>query len=167
MDCYATVTTSVRICRNGSWMLFFMFCYILATPTQLWNVPTVAGVTIIEVSMRTWAVSLDPRPNRTWACARILFFNSAQAYAASVSSHRYDGITRGSDFFDIVRFTDSHRAIYVNLRKNNTHKISRIVRTECQKSFHSCIHQHACAEKFMYFYICLLKIQHAHAKKFT
>ena len=52
----------------------------------------------------------------------------------------------------------------VNLRKNNTHKISRIFRTECQKSFRSYVHQHACAEKFTYFYICLLKKWHARAK---
>ena len=39
----------------------------------------------------------------------------------------------GAIFFDIVRFTDCHRAIYVNLRKNNTQKMSRIFRTECQE----------------------------------
>ena len=54
---------------------------------------------------------------------------------------------KGAILFDIVRFTDRHRATYVNLRKNNTHKISRIFRTECQKSFRSYVHQHACAEK--------------------
>ena len=48
--------------------------------------------------------------------------------------------------------------------KNYTHKISRIFRTECQKSFRSYVHQHACVEKFMYFYICLLKKWHAHEK---
>ena len=37
--------------------------------------------------------------------------------------------------------------IYVNLRKNNTYKISRMYRTECQNSFRSYVHQHACAEK--------------------
>ena len=61
----------------------------------------------------------------------------------------------GAIFFDIVRFTDCHRAIYVNLRNNNTHKISRIFRTECQKNFHSYVHQHACAEILTYFlFVC-------------
>ena len=31
--------------------------------------------------------------------------------------------------------------------QNNTHKISRIFRTECQNSFRSYVHQHACAGK--------------------
>ena len=48
--------------------------------------------------------------------------------------------------------------------KNNMHKISRIFRTKCQKSFHSYVHQHACAEKLTYFYICLLKIYGMHAQ---
>ena len=51
--------------------------------------------------------------------------------------------------FDIVRFTECHRAVYVNLQKHNTHKISRIFRTECQKSFRSYVHQHSCAEKLL------------------
>ena len=53
----------------------------------------------------------------------------------------------GAIFFDIVSFTDCHRAVYVNLQKHNTHKISRIFRTKCQKSFRSYVHQYACANK--------------------
>ena len=66
-------------------------------------------------------------------------------------------------FLDLL--TAIYRAIYVNLRKNNTHKISRIFRTECQKSFRSYVHQHACVEKCTYFYICLLKKWHACTRK--
>ena len=54
---------------------------------------------------------------------------------------------KGAILFDIVRFTDCHRATYINLRKNNTHKISRIFRTKCQKSIRSYVHQYACAVK--------------------
>ena len=122
-----------------------------------------------EVSTRTWAVSLDPWPNRTWGCARILFFNSAQAccvrLVASVRRN-YTSLTRERFLLTLLDLLTA-RAIYVNLRKNNTHKISRIFRTECQKSFSSYVHQHACAEKLTYFYNCLLKIRHARAEKLT
>ena len=59
----------------------------------------------------------------------------------------------GAIFFDIVRFTDCHRAIYATCKKKNMHKISRIFRTECQKSFHCYIHLHACAEKLILLYL--------------
>ena len=61
----------------------------------------------------------------------------------------------GAILFDIVTFTDCHRTVYINLRKHNRHKISHIFRTECQKSFRSYVHQHACAEKthvLLYFF---------------
>ena len=41
----------------------------------------------------------------------------------------------GAIYFDIVRFTNCHRAIYI------------CQLTECQNSFRSYVHQHACAEK--------------------
>ena len=91
-------------------------------------------------------------------CEHILFFNSAQACCVRlVASVRWN-YTREQFFFDIVRFTDCHKAIYVNLWKNYTHKISRTFITKCLKRVRSYVHQHACAEKLTYFYICLLKM---------
>ena len=86
--------------------------------------------TINEVSTRTWAVSLDPWPNRTWGCAHFCF-SVLRMDVASISSHRhrYGGITRGNNVIDIVRFTDIHRSIYIcQLANKIKGKKSRIFR---------------------------------------
>ena len=69
-----------------------------------------------------WAVSLDLWPNRTWGCAHI-YFSVLRMDVASISSHRYGGITRGNDVIDIVRFTDIHRS---TCEQNKRQQKSRI-----------------------------------------
>jgi len=100
-----------------------------------------------EVSKRTWAVSLDPWPNRTWGCAHICF-SILRMGVASISSHRYGGITRGNDVIDIVRFTD---IIYIcQLANKIKGKINHVyLETECQKSYRSYVHRYASAEKLI------------------
>ena len=86
---------------------------------------------------------------------------------ASISLHRYGGITRGNDVIDIVRFTDIHRSIYVNLRTKYKAQKLTYLETECQKisSYRSYVHRHASAEKLTYFEICLLTIRNARVEQ--
>ena len=119
---------------------------------------------IYEVSTRTWAVSLDPWPNRTWGCVRILIFYSAQACCVRIVASVRRNYTRERFFSTLLDLLTAIGLYMSTCKKNNTHKISRIFRTKCQKSFRSYVHQHACAEKLTYFYICLLKIYGMHAQ---
>ena len=84
---------------------------------------------------------------------------------ASISSHRYGGITRGNDVIDIVRFTDIHRSIYVNLRTKYKAQKLTYLETECQNSYRSYVHRHASAEKLTYIEICLLTIRNARVEQ--
>ena len=66
-------------------------------------------------------------------------------------------------YFDTVRFTDCHRAIYMSTcEKNNTHIYLELsAKTVSVRTY---INMHA-RKKLTYFYICLLKIwQHARKK---
>ena len=75
-----------------------------------------------EVSTRTWAVSLDPWPNRTWGCARILFFNSAQACCVHLTTPVQRNYTR-ERFFSTLTLLDLLTAI--GLYMSTCDKITR------------------------------------------
>ena len=68
--------------------------------------------------------------------------------------------------FDIVRFTDCHRATYISTCEKITHTKSHVYLELSAKiaSVHMYINMHV-RKKLTYFYICLLKIRHARAKK--
>ena len=72
----------------------------------------------------------------------------------------------GVIFFDIVRFTDCHRAIYMSTCEKITRTKSLVYLELSAKraSVRAYINMHA-RKKLTYFYICLLKIWHARAKK--
>ena len=96
--------------------------------------------------MCTWAISLDPWPNRTWGCARICFFQ----FCTSTLRPSRPIVMAEIHVWAMFLTTDSQRAyffIYVNMLKNKGHKISRIFRTNWQKSSCLYVHQHAHAEQ--------------------
>ena len=73
---------------------------------------------------------------------------------------------KGAILFDIVRFTDCHRATYMSTCKKIIRTKSHVYLELSAKraSVRTYINMHA-RKKITYFYICLLKIRHARAKK--
>ena len=73
---------------------------------------------------------------------------------------------KGAILFDNVRFTDCHRATYMSTCEEITRTKSHVYLELSGKraSVRAYINMHA-RKKLAYFYICLLKIRHARAKK--
>ena len=112
----------------------------------------------VSTTTCTWAVSLDPWPNRTWGCARILFLNSAQACWVRLVASVQRNYTRErfcSTLLDLLtdceKITRTKSHVYLELSAKRA-------------SVRTYINMHA-RKKLTFFYICLLKIRHARAKK--
>ena len=99
--------------------------------------------------------------------ARVSCFSILRKHVASVSSHLYSGITRGSDFFSTLLELLTPIGLYIcQLAKKITRTKSHVYLELSAKraSVRTYINMHA-RKKLTYFYICLLKIRHARAKK--
>ena len=170
-NCSVFIWPLVLACINGVFDMVKLNHKICHLRGQiLWNQCGLTGqffcwCKLYEVSTRTWAVSLDTRPNRTWGCAHILFFNSAQVCCVHLIASVQRNYMRERFCSTLLRLLTAI-GLYLLTCKNITRTKSHIYLELSAKraSIRTYINMHA-QKKLTYFFICLLKIRHARAKK--
>ena len=115
-------------------VVFYRLCFVFNQHKQ--------GLSQLKC-LHMWAVSLDPRPNRTWGCACICF-SILRMHVVYISLHR---IARRSSVFNIVIFIDRHRAICQHAKKSHVYlELS----ANCQKS----TNMHAQKNAYTFRFVC-------------